>query len=648
MLPDAFLVSVKRKGGLPLSVYLYDPAGEAMMDEDTLHAHSFLKYIDGIFMLIDPLSLSTFLEIQEEGADVPSDAQPSKQTPMDILAHLINALESQRELTRDKPYKKKLAVVFTKTDVPLVRKTLGIVESDDVCGNWANCGNKESTRLETWLQRNEGEMHRLITARFSNVRFFAISSLGHAPSQMKAFHPENVLKPFRWILAKRKNLVSPVFHRMQLKALEALAILVVTLPLWIAPVLYAFGVFDWGGTWIRDWDFRFISEEIKEATDVDSPRQVPYEPPSMESIVSPTDEEQAYLHCVRAGAFLLLAQYDKAETECNRALSYSGPERYDLAIFIATQYSRRGLYEKAIEYLDKSTSFDPYNPQAYRIASDLISTRMTRNKTNRKKAVKYGQKAVELTESKNAYTLEVYGVALAFDYKKKKAINTLSKAVKQSRSKRAKKRVRDKIKTVTKGKIPDRQNLKLDIHTKTPYEIEPIYLEGKVPEQEQLNDDELLSIFYYRFKKMKNADRIVEAKRNLEKVLENSQNSVMRAKAHCMIGKMLEREGDLSGAESRYQLAIREAPDCFLGYNRLAWMLVTKMDDPSTDRRANKLAQRAYDITKGQRASVLDTLAETEWEIGNHRKARKFAKKAMKISGDASYYIKRVTKFASR
>jgi hypothetical protein len=244
-LPDAFLLSMKGKFGLPASLYMYDPAGEALEREEELSGHRYLKYFDGLALLIDPMSFSS-MQAKYDTSLHPEFAKVSETNPHEILNRVINVLENLAKLSRRRRFRRCIAVVITKADLPTVQQEMGISLTDEMpVGNWHSLGNAESGKIQMWLERNEPAFLQLLTTRFSDVRFFATSALGEAPGAVsKPFEPKGVLMPLCWLLSKRRTLTSPVLAHIGGRLAEMTAVLAVLAVFVAVPAggLYRFGV----------------------------------------------------------------------------------------------------------------------------------------------------------------------------------------------------------------------------------------------------------------------------------------------------------------------------------------------------------------------------------------------------------------------
>lgn len=226
-LPSAFLLWLRRARGLSLSLYLYDPAGEVFEGNRDLEGHSFLQHVHGLVLLVDPMSLRSIqYEYQRAGYALPPTG--SSADPLSVLNRIVIALESQMNVARGKRFPLKLAVMFSKIDIPFLHHLLGLTSPpEEPSGNLRAAGAKSDASLRGWLQRHEPALHQVIETRFAETRFFAISALGGEPRPGVPFTPRGVLAPLCWLLSARSTLVYPLRARFGKRVLELAAALVV-------------------------------------------------------------------------------------------------------------------------------------------------------------------------------------------------------------------------------------------------------------------------------------------------------------------------------------------------------------------------------------------------------------------------------------
>jgi hypothetical protein len=233
--PDAFLLSMRRNSGLPVSVYFYDPAGEALQNENALSKHAFLKFFDGLALIIDPFSLPSVGEaLTRAGKTLPTNV--SQLDPREFLDRTVSGLERVAGLKRTKKFPKKIAVIVNKTDDPFIQKELGLRPEDNTrLEDWGKISETTSPKIEEWLRINEPGIYQLITTRFSDTRFFSVSSLGEDPKAGKAHSPKGAINPFLWLVSKRKVLSAPKLVQILGKLAEVVAVMMIFSLFFIGP-----------------------------------------------------------------------------------------------------------------------------------------------------------------------------------------------------------------------------------------------------------------------------------------------------------------------------------------------------------------------------------------------------------------------------
>lgn len=245
---DAFLMSVRRGVGLPISLYMYDPAGEAFEDAGELRQHRFYRYFDGMALLVDPLSLRTYVERLPAGGAAVTAAKGSLADPTAILDRVKSVLEEQSNLQRHRKFGRRIAVVLTKADLPGLAGEIGIsLDRRPLESKWANLGRDESAKVAGWLARNAPELHQALQTQFDDIRYFAVSSTGRDQSPGRAFRPAGVVEPLAWLLSRRQTLARPLVGRIlgrtaELAAIAAVVVLFFGIPTyaierWVVPVL---------------------------------------------------------------------------------------------------------------------------------------------------------------------------------------------------------------------------------------------------------------------------------------------------------------------------------------------------------------------------------------------------------------------------
>lgn len=241
-LPDAHLISLRRGTGLPLSMYLYDPAGEAMGSGADLGGHRFLRYVDGMALIIDPMLLDGVRrEFERSGNPLPPPPEDPIPT-LDAVHRILIALESAADLARRDQFSGKLAVIVAKVDLPDIWKAMDVrLEAVPDRGNWRLNGNKQSKKIRGWLSKYEPAVVQLVEARFSNVRYFACSvTSGVEEGSGMAFRPIGVLDALCWLLSSRATMRHPTVSRVIGRMSELVAVSCVVAALVIVPSVLGF------------------------------------------------------------------------------------------------------------------------------------------------------------------------------------------------------------------------------------------------------------------------------------------------------------------------------------------------------------------------------------------------------------------------
>ena len=258
--PDAFLLSMQRGQGVPAVLYVYDPAGEALLDTEKIEGHNFLEYSDGLAILIDPLSLSSFAKRYKDelGKDVPPT---TSRDPTSAVTRIVNQLQ------RLNWGKKPVALVLTKADVECFEEEFGVgIGASEMGADWRGIGANGSAALASWFKDNEPHLLNLLETHFSDVRFFAVSALGHDPEARKGFSPRRVMEPIAWLLSRRAKFANPLRERFigPLKELGAAAAVIGLLVL-----LPGFAFLKWGVPYVAEaWEYALAAESAPDLVDM--------------------------------------------------------------------------------------------------------------------------------------------------------------------------------------------------------------------------------------------------------------------------------------------------------------------------------------------------------------------------------------------
>jgi hypothetical protein len=165
--------------------------------------HKYQEYFTGMIFLIDPFSLPLIREEYRGRIETCLGAlKPSDLSVEDTLSRLLISLEESFGLSKTGRVRAPLAVVLNKVDAFDLEGqiTPAVPEADVAQGTQAR--DQQSQAIQEWLRKwDAGGLVHQIDTRFSTVRYFVCSALGHMPDpSAEAFAPQGVLKPLLWIL----------------------------------------------------------------------------------------------------------------------------------------------------------------------------------------------------------------------------------------------------------------------------------------------------------------------------------------------------------------------------------------------------------------------------------------------------------------
>lgn len=209
--PTAFNLSLRKNSGKSRLLYIYDSAGEAFEENESFSQHTFHKYVHGIILIVDPFAQ---IDVQNKyGKSFQEDKaviQPGLLDAFDILGNLIESLEEIRKIGAGKTIKIPLAVIVNKADAYDLKRQLDLDnidnEFDDKYYVSKEAEKHHNVIRETLISWNMQNFVNLIERRFSNFRFFAVSSLGRMPNpnDNTSFCPKRVVAPLVWLMYKAK------------------------------------------------------------------------------------------------------------------------------------------------------------------------------------------------------------------------------------------------------------------------------------------------------------------------------------------------------------------------------------------------------------------------------------------------------------
>ncbi len=206
-IPKAFNIALKAKGNnTKWLFYVYDPAGEAYHDTESLTAHLYFEYLSGLIMIIDPFSIpSVRRQYENELSKKWKEVKPSQLDIQDSLDRVIITLEESFNLSKTGKFKKPIAVVINKIDAFGLEKTIGEKAVDKAMSANKMATDRETVRNELikrkLIEWGEEAIVQQLEARFKKVNFFSCSALGRIPdSTNRGFVPIRVFDSMQWIL----------------------------------------------------------------------------------------------------------------------------------------------------------------------------------------------------------------------------------------------------------------------------------------------------------------------------------------------------------------------------------------------------------------------------------------------------------------
>ncbi len=171
-------------GGERCQLYLYDAPGEEFASIGRMAAHQYFPLLEGIVLLVDPLSFDAVRE--REGV---TDYPP---VPLgDVVTSTLVTASAGKLAGRDGKIPLRVAVVISKADLASVRERIG--------GGCVSRGEACRAAIAAW----GGESSiRAVEHRFSDVEYFACSPLGrHAGAGREPFEGRGVVDPLVWVLS---------------------------------------------------------------------------------------------------------------------------------------------------------------------------------------------------------------------------------------------------------------------------------------------------------------------------------------------------------------------------------------------------------------------------------------------------------------
>lgn len=190
----------KRKATFKNLVYIYDIAGEAVVDERRLGGNEAMKYCKSFLFVLDPLSLPDFaMQFKKENGKQ-DDYAPCGSYIDDVLSTVLNTLNNALGISDTKLKDANVAVVITKSDIPKVQEELGDTKVSDCIRQNKGIGYNEAVNIlcEGFLQKyNAGNFRDFVKMKFKQCQFFVANTWN---SEKKMYEPHNTADPFLWLI----------------------------------------------------------------------------------------------------------------------------------------------------------------------------------------------------------------------------------------------------------------------------------------------------------------------------------------------------------------------------------------------------------------------------------------------------------------
>ena len=181
-------------------ISLCDVSGEVFQRRDTITKQIGYRYADSIIFVLDPLSIEEFRnELSEQGYDVASYSY-SAHPIGDIIGAMLTSLN---DLYKTEDWKLKLAVVFTKADMPVFKDRF----SKESINLYKKSHKKKTIQAardgmaEEFLSEfGEGNTLNLMKNHFSEIHYFVSSTTGDKPVEGEPFVSYGSSDPIMWVI----------------------------------------------------------------------------------------------------------------------------------------------------------------------------------------------------------------------------------------------------------------------------------------------------------------------------------------------------------------------------------------------------------------------------------------------------------------
>lgn len=194
-----------KKRKIKNQISLCDVGGEVYSESAELKDQIGYGNANCFLMVIDPLSIAKFKK-EVEAVESVDEYQASSKPIDEIIDILIKTIDNMRGESSKSRTDQKLAIVFTKCDIPLINSKIG---DEPVKAMLADKRTK-SAEFEVrnklceqfLIEYDEGSFVNMVRSKFDNVQYFTCSALGHNVNG-DAFNSVGVADPILWLVDKQ-------------------------------------------------------------------------------------------------------------------------------------------------------------------------------------------------------------------------------------------------------------------------------------------------------------------------------------------------------------------------------------------------------------------------------------------------------------
>ncbi|MFO7906582.1 MAG: hypothetical protein ACQESR_03855 [Planctomycetota bacterium] len=214
--PRAFNVAIySSKGagkGPGCLLYLYDAAGEDLTDEGRMSGHRFHRFVDGLFLVIDPFAEAIARSGRSGGMDrETSKVHPATAEVAAVMEPFMSRLEQQLNVSAESVFSIPVAVVVGKMEpmshgpwssmAERLGPTAGVNSYREGVRGTANVGEKPSSPVRAFLlDLGLANLVLGLETRFRKVAYFATSAVEEIPTANRRPAPRRAAVPLLWLI----------------------------------------------------------------------------------------------------------------------------------------------------------------------------------------------------------------------------------------------------------------------------------------------------------------------------------------------------------------------------------------------------------------------------------------------------------------